>query len=110
VTSSRPIVQSTDEQSSTSITLHFDDLFQQQRSTMVFVFVRDQFERYKFLGATRQSYFKIFYSDMNNDDEEHSTLVVRHYSLETLDLLNEQILPINKKWDCLQGFCSTIKQ
>lgn len=77
---------------------------------MIFIFVRDQFERYKFLGATRQSYFKIFYSDMNSERGEHSTLVVRHYSMETLDLLNEQILPISRKWDCLQGFCSTIKQ
>ena len=106
---SLPLVQSVDNKSNTSITLHFDDSIQQEPSTMMLIFVRDQFERYKFLGATRQSYFMIFRSHTSKPGDERSMLVVRHYSLESLALLNEQVLPISGTWDCLNGFCSGIK-
>jgi hypothetical protein len=87
------------------MTLHFVDFIQEQTSSVILVFVRDQFEQYAFLGATCQSYFVIFKSEITNDKQEYSTLIIRHYSLENLDLLNEQTLPIPLRFDCLQGFC-----
>ncbi|CAF2058951.1 unnamed protein product [Rotaria magnacalcarata] len=101
-----PLIQSIEETSNSSIILHFLDSIQEQPTSIILVFVRDQFEQYSFLGATRQSYFVIFQSEIINNQQEYSMLAIRHYSLDSLDLINEQILKIPKAFDCLQGFCS----
>jgi hypothetical protein len=69
---------------------------------MIVVFVRDRYEQYRFLGGTRQSYFIIHQSEFIDDKYEYFMLVIRHYSLETLDILNEQVLPLLTAFDCLQ--------
>jgi hypothetical protein len=100
------LIQSIEQNSNSSITLHFVDCIQEQTSSILLIFVRDQFEQYSFLGATHQSYFVIFNSEINNDQHENCMLVIRHYSLDSLDLLNEQILRLPMASNCLQGFCS----
>ncbi len=62
-------------------------------------------EQYSFLGATHQSYFVIFKSEIPDNHQEYSLLVIRHYSLDSLDLINEQIVSIPIEFNCLQGFC-----
>ncbi|CAF0799991.1 unnamed protein product [Rotaria sordida] len=103
-----PLIQSIEQTSNPSIILHFVDSIQEQSLSIILVFVRDQFEQYSFLGATRQSYFVIFQSEIINNKQEYSMLIIRHYSLDSLDLLNEQILKIPMASNCLQGFCSKI--
>jgi len=102
----RPLIQSIEEFSNSSIILHFVDSIQEQNtSSILLVFVRNQFEQYLFLGATRQSYFVVFKSEITNDKQDYSMLVIRHYALDSLDLINEQSLSIPIAFDCLQGFC-----
>lgn len=103
---SSPLIQSIEQNSSSTMTLHFVDSIQEQISSIILVFVRNQFEQYSFLGATRQSYFVVFKSELITNKQEYSTLVIRHYSLDSLALINEQILPIPIAFHCLQGFCS----
>ncbi|CAF4775441.1 unnamed protein product, partial [Rotaria socialis] len=101
-----PLIQSIEQTSNSSIILHFLDSIQEQPTSIILVVVRDQFEQYSFLGATRQSYFVIFQSEIINTQQEYSMLAIRHYSLDSLDLINEQILKIPRAFNCLQGFCS----
>jgi hypothetical protein len=79
---------------------------EQDASSVLLVFARNQLEQYAFLGATRQSYFVVFNSDLTKEKHECSMLVIRHYSLDSLELLNEQIVSIPIAFDCLRGFCS----
>ncbi|UJR27291.1 hypothetical protein I4U23_008586 [Adineta vaga] len=106
IISSSPLVQSITNNPDSSMTLNFVDFLQEQPSSIIFVFVRNQFEQYSFLGATHQSYFVIFHSTINSDKLEHSTLIIRHYLLDSLDLLNEQTLLISFSFNCLTGFYS----
>jgi hypothetical protein len=61
---------------------------------MLLIFARDQYEQYRFLGATQQSYFIAFQSELAAEQSEASMLVIRHYRLDTLALLNEQIVSV----------------
>ena len=84
------------------IVLHFIDSIQEQTSSIIFVFVRDQYEEYSFVGATRQSYFVFSKSEIVNNKHDYFMLVIRHYSLDNLNLINEQILTIPIMSTCLQ--------
>jgi hypothetical protein len=52
----------------------------------------------------------VFQSEIIKDKQDYSMLVVRHYSLDSLDLINEQIVSLPIASDCLQGFCSEKSQ
>ncbi|CAF1323401.1 unnamed protein product [Adineta steineri] len=101
---SSPLIQSIEHNSNSSMTLHFGDFIQEQISSIIFIFVRDQFEQYTFLGATHQTYFVIFKSEIIDDKQEYSTLIIRHYSLDSLDLINETILRLPIAYNCLKSF------
>ncbi|CAF0757136.1 unnamed protein product [Adineta ricciae] len=105
VSSASPLIKSIEYNSNVSITVNFVDFLQEHPSSMIFVFVRDQFERYTFLGATHQSYFVIFRSTINSDKPTHSTLILRQYLLNSFILLSEQTLSISLDSKCLKGFC-----
>ncbi len=99
------LIQSIDQRSNSSINLHFVDSIQEQdTSSILLIFVRNQFEQYSFLGATRQSYFVIFKSEITTNQQDYSMLIVRHYSLDSLDLINEQTISIPIGFDCLNIF------
>jgi hypothetical protein len=108
----RPLIQSIEQSSNSSIILHFVDSIQEQNtSSILLVFVRNQFEQYSFLGATHQTYFVVFKSEIiTNDKQDYSMLVIRHYSLNSLDLINEQIISLPITFHCLQRFCSAKSQ
>jgi len=88
------LIKSIEYNLNSSIILHFIDSIQEQdtSSSILLVFIRNQFEQYSFLGATRQTYFVVFQSEIIKNKEDNSMLVVRHYSLDSLDLINEQIV------------------
>jgi hypothetical protein len=89
------LIKSIEYNLNSSIILHFVDSIQEQdTSSILLVFIRNQFEQYSFLGATRQTYFVVFQSEITKNKEDNSMLVVRHYSLDSLDLINEQIVSL----------------
>lgn len=101
-----PLIQSIEQHSNASITLHFvNSLPEHDSSSILVIFARNQLEEYVFLGATRQSYFVLFNSDLNMTRGDQSMIVIRHYSLDSLELLNEQIISTSIAFECLRGFC-----
>ena len=91
---------------SSSIILNFTDRVWEHPSSILLIFARNQYEQYRFLGATQQSYFIVFQSELAREPSEPSMLVIRHYRFGTLALLNEQVVSVPVASDCLQGFCS----
>jgi hypothetical protein len=84
-----------------------NSILEQDPSSILVVFARNQLEQYLFLGATRQLYFVVFNSDFTNKmKQDCSMIVIRHYSLNSLELLNEQIVSIPITFECLRGFYS----
>lgn len=101
------MIQSIEDNSDSSTVLHFvDSITEQDTSSIVLIFLRNQFEQYLFLGATHQSYFVIYKSKNSSEKSDHSILILRHYLLDSLDLINEQIISLPISFDCLQGFYS----
>lgn len=100
------MIQSIEQTSNSSIVLRFVNAIQEQPSSVILVFIRTQYEQYSFVGATHQPYFVIYQSAISDNSQKYSMLIVRHYSLENFDLINEQILKIPIRFNCLQGFCS----
>ena len=111
INSLSPLIQSIEQHSSSSIILHFvNSLPEQDPSSVLLVFARNQLEEYVFLGATRQLYFVIFNSDPNITRDDRSMLVIRHYSFDSFELLNEQILSTSIAFECLRGFDSNTSE
>lgn len=101
-----PLIQSIEQHSTASMTLHFvNSILEQDPSSMLVIFARNQLEEYEFLGATRQSYFVIFNCERSIMKGDQSMIVIRHYSLDSLELLNEQTISTSIAFACLRGFC-----